>query len=122
MSKKILKENPDHYTLKFRAINRDTFNAIRKGTKKVETRAATVKYGAIKKGDIITFSCGTSKFHRIVKSVKRYKSIQSLLRDYKPHEVDPKVITKEELTHIYYGYPGYKQKIADFGLIALTLE
>lgn len=48
----------NNYMLRFRAINRDTFQAIRVGTKKVETRAATIKYRDIKVGDVITFVCG----------------------------------------------------------------
>ncbi|MBI5913245.1 hypothetical protein HY839_02260 [Candidatus Azambacteria bacterium] len=40
--------------LKFRAKNRDIFEAIRDGRKKVETRAATEKFRDIKSGDTVT--------------------------------------------------------------------
>lgn len=39
--------------LRFREVNRDIFEAIQDGSKKVETRAATVRYQKIKKGDYV---------------------------------------------------------------------
>jgi ASC-1-like (ASCH) protein len=50
------------HTLRFRAVNRDTFNAIKSGKKKVETRAAIEKYRTILAGDIIQFICVKDSF------------------------------------------------------------
>lgn len=41
------------YTLRFRAVNEDTFNAIKNGKKKIETRAGSPKYFYIQAGDIL---------------------------------------------------------------------
>ena len=59
-----------NHTLKFNQENRDIFNAIKSGQKKVETRAATVKYKNIKEGDEVVFVCGKDKFSKQVGSVK----------------------------------------------------
>ncbi len=42
---------------RFRTINKDIFEAIKSGKKKVETRAATEKYRNIKAGDTVKLVC-----------------------------------------------------------------
>lgn len=110
------------YTLKFRATDKKIFQALLDGTKKVETRAKTVKYKDIKKGDEVVLSCGTKKLVKIVTKINNYKSITSLLKDYKPSEITPWAKTKKELEAIYYSFPNYKEKIAEFGLVAIEFE
>ncbi|MEK7654269.1 MAG: hypothetical protein AAB345_03220 [Patescibacteria group bacterium] len=110
------------HILKFRAVNQDTFEAIRDGKKKVETRAFTVKYRNIKAGDELTFSCGKDKFSRKIRTVKVFKSITALLKKYKPRQIHPKMKTAEELTALYHSFPGYEQKIKKFGLLAMELS
>lgn len=110
------------YTLRFRAINRDTFHAIRAGMKKVETRAATVKYAGIKTGDIITFSCGKDKFQRRVKRATKFKTIAAMLKTYNVRDINPNYSTAKELRAKYNTFPGYREKIKKFGLIALELK
>ena len=66
--------------LRFRAINKDIFKAIRNGKKKVETRAATERYRNIKIGDTIKLICGKYSFEMKVKKVKIYKTITALNR------------------------------------------
>lgn len=84
-----------HHTLRFRAVNRDTFRAIRMGTKKVETRAATVKYADIRAGDLITFVCGREKFERRVKRATLFKTIAAMLRKYKVADIAPDFSTEK---------------------------
>lgn len=110
------------YTLRFRAINRDTFDAIRDGRKKVETRAATVKYRDIKVGDTIVFVCGKDKFERRVKTATRLKTIAAMLKKYSVRDINPQCATANELRDMYYAFPGYREKIKKFGLIALELN
>lgn len=52
--------------LKFRAVNRDIFEAIRTGAKKVETRAATEKFRDIRKGDAVALVCGGNRMEKRV--------------------------------------------------------
>lgn len=110
------------YTLRFRVVDKDIFDAIRSGKKKVETRAATEKYRSIKAGDTLVLVCGKEKFEKRVKSAKIYKSITVLVKKYKPNELIPGLKTREELEAAYYNFPSYKEKIARVGLTALELE
>lgn len=107
--------------LKFRAVNRDIFEAIRSGKKPVETRAATVRYCDIKAGDMVEFICGKDKFTKQVKRVEIFKSIGGLLKKYKPRDINPAASSKEDLEKMYYSFPGYREKISKFGLIAFEV-
>ncbi len=62
------------HKLRFRTVNRDIWQSIKDGRKKVETRAATVRYKSIKAGDKIEFLCGKQKFAKIARKVKVYKN------------------------------------------------
>lgn len=110
------------YTLRFRAINRDSFHAIQNGAKKVETRAATVRYRDITAGDVITFVCGREKFERRVKRVMLFKTISAMLKKYNVADIAPDFSTEKELRAKYNSFPGYREKIKKFGLIALELK
>lgn len=110
-----------HYVLRFRIMNRPTFEAIRTGRKKVETRAATERYRDIHAGDILTFRCGTKKFSRKVKRIRRFKTISALLHKYRVPDISPDLRTAKELRARYASFPHYRQKIARHGLMALEL-
>lgn len=109
------------YILKFRAVDQEIFEAVLNGKKKVETRAFTAKYKDIKAGDELIFSCGKDKFSKKIKKVKVFKSIADLLKKYKPRQINPNCKTTEELTAMYHGFPGYKEKIKKSGLLAMEL-
>ncbi len=115
------KVSPKSYTLRFAAANVDTWNYIKNGQKKVETRAASVKYLPIKAGDTLVLSCKGKKFTKVVKKVTHFKSIRALLKTYKPDLINPGVKTLAEMEKIYYSYTGYKEKIAEVGLLAFLL-
>lgn len=109
------------HTLRFRSVNQDIFNAIISGKKKVETRAASEKYKAIAKGDVIVLVCGKKKVEKKVKFSKIYKSVNALLKTYRPEQINPTCSTVKETRDMYYSFPGYKEKIKKFGIIALEL-
>ncbi|OGN04317.1 MAG: hypothetical protein A2831_01290 [Candidatus Yanofskybacteria bacterium RIFCSPHIGHO2_01_FULL_44_17] len=79
------------YTLRFKAVNRDIFDAIRGGKKKVETRAATAKYRNIKAGDLVILVCSKNKFTKLIAKAKIFKTIEALLKKYKVKEINPNV-------------------------------
>ena len=108
-------------TIRFRAVNRDIFLAIKNGTKKIETRAGTKKYQNIQKGDTLVFVCGKNKFKRRIKNIEHFSSVKSLVKKYKPNTIDPNAYSERELQEIYYTYPGYKEKIKEFGIVAWKL-
>ena len=107
--------------IKFRAVNKDIFRAIAQGKKKIETRAATPKYRGIKVGDILVLVCGKGKIEKEVAKVEFFKTISSILKKYKPEKINPKIHTKKETTEMWYSFPGYKEKIKKFGLVAWRL-
>ncbi len=110
------------YTLRFRAVNRDTFGFTRNGEKKVETRAATDRYKDIKKGDTIVFSCGSKKFSKQVTKVEKFSSIGAIFKKYKPHQISPEWKSQAEGRKAWASFPNYNEKIKKHGLIALTLK
>lgn len=110
------------HTLRFRAVNRDIFDAIRSGEKPVETRAATTKYINIKTGDTLRFVCGKNEFKKSIKRVKIFRTTATLLRSYKPEMIAPKAHSKKEIDAMYFSFPGYREKIKKFGIIAFQMK
>lgn len=108
--------------IKFRTENRDIFEAIRTGAKKVETRAATEKFRDIKREDIVALVCEDDMFTKTVKHAEIFKTIGALLKKYSPQEINPACTTEKELREMYHSFPDYKEKIKKHGLIALELE
>lgn len=90
--------------------------------KKIETRAATIKYRDIKSGDILIFVCGRRKFKRKIRNVRLFKTINAMLRVHKVKNIMPNLDSKAGLERAYYGYSGYKEKIKKFGLIAFRIN
>lgn len=109
------------YTLKFRQTNQDIFEAIKNGTKKTETRAATSKFRNIKKGNVLELTCGKNKLKKKVKEVEFFKDVTALLKKYRPTEIIPGIKTTAAFKKIYFGFPKYKEKIKKFGIIAFKL-
>ena len=108
--------------LRFREAHRDIFEAIRKGKKKVETRAATSRYFDIKAGDGIKLICGKDHLTKRIKKVEIFKTILEMLKKYKVKEINPSVKSAKELEKMYHSFPSYKEKIKKYGLIILLLE
>jgi len=110
------------HTLRFRAVNKDTFQAIKIGKKKVETRAGTPKNAKIKMGDTLKFLCGKESFEKKVVKIKHFKNIKAILKEYKPQEINPKLKTEGETIDMYYSFLNYREKIKKHGLIAFELK
>lgn len=108
--------------IRFRTVNRKTFEAIRGGSKKIETRAGTTKYQKMRKGDRLTLVCGKSRITKRIKSAEHFKSIAALLKKYKVSEINPLYKMPGELKQMYYSFPGYKEKIKKYGLVAWELK
>ncbi len=109
------------YTLRFAKGNLTTFNHIKAGRKTVETRAGTVRYISIHKGDTLILSCAGKKIKKTVKKVTHFKTITALLKKYNPSLINPGVTTQKGMEAMYYAYPGYKEKIKEFGILAFEL-
>lgn len=103
--------------LRFRSADRDNFETIRSGEKKVETRAATERYRKIKKGDTLVIVCGKERLEKKVKRIKIFKSLKALPR----RQIMPWTKSFSEMEKAYYSYPGYKEKIKKHGIIAFYI-
>lgn len=109
-------------TIRFREINRDTFNAIRTGRKKIETRAGTVRYKNIKAGEVITLVCGKNSFEKKIKKAEHFRTISAMLKKHKFSDIDPKAKTEKEMRAMYLSYPNYIEKIKKHGIVAWKLS
>jgi ASC-1-like (ASCH) protein len=105
--------------LVFNKINKEIFDALRDGRKKVETRAATAKYKNLKAGEVISFSCDGEGFEKKISKVTHLDSIEALLKKYKPQDINPNLKTKEEIVAMYHSFPGYEEKIKKEGIVAI---
>jgi len=118
----IIKKTYKKHILRFRAVNRDIFDAIKNGKKNIETRAGSIRYQSISKGDTAILVCGKLKFQKKINSVKKFPSINSLLKKYKPSDINPHIETVGELEKMYNSFPSYDLKIRKYGLIVIGLE
>lgn len=119
---KMLKRDKKSLRLRFREVNRDIFESIWDGRKKIETRAATVRYQKAKKGDRVIFVCGDDIFEKRIADAHIFKSVDELLKKYKVKQINPNIETEEELRKMFYSFPGYREKIKKHGLLAIELE
>lgn len=109
------------YQFKISERNRKIFEAIKIGRKKVETRAATVRYKDIIVGDRVMFTCGKDCFERVIGRVTHFASVDEMLTKYKVEDIDPTRHTADELKHLYASFPDYGDKIEKVGIIALEI-
>jgi ASC-1-like (ASCH) protein len=110
-----------HIRLACRQSDRHIFDAIKDGSKSVESRAATARFRNIKPGDILVVSCGKDRVEKTVKRVEHFKSIDQLLEQVPITAINPQAKSVDDVYRMYYSFPGYKEKIEQHGLIALWL-
>ncbi len=108
-------------TLRFRVVDKNNFDEIRNGLKTVETRAASKRYRDIQKGDTLVIVCGKEKVVKEVKSAHYFKTIGGMLKTISLKKIMPSVKTIIEARKVYYGYPEYREKIKEFGVVAWEL-
>ena len=105
------------YILRFRQIDRVNFEEVRSGEKSIETRAATVKYRPIVVGDEIKFVCGDDSFVKMISNVYHWPSVDAMVKEIPFKKVMPSGESVAELKKAYASYPGYEEKIKEFGLL-----
>jgi ASC-1-like (ASCH) protein len=113
---------PKKYTLPVREADREIFNLIKNGEKKVETRAGGPKYKNIQKGDIVVFECGDDGFEKIVAEIYKFESVKEMLKNYEPSDILPGVQSADELMNLYHSFPGYDERLEKYGIIAFKLK
>ncbi len=116
-----VKPKSKKYTLRFAKPNKQIWQFIKEGKKTVETRAATVKYLPIRAKDILVLSCDGKKFEKEIKKVTHFKTVKAMLKKYHPQAINPLLSTYEETLKTYQSFPGYEEKIKQFGILAFEL-
>lgn len=106
----------------FRAVDRDKFDEVRNGAKIIETRAATPKYQAIQTGDELLFACGEDTFAKRIIEVRHYDSLDTMFDALPLSKILPSVASREAAYEVYHSFPGYKEKLAEHGMLAFILE
>lgn len=113
---------PAIHTLPFLPKHRSTFELIRTGKKQRETRAGSELYFKIQPGDSIKFICENDSFVRTVTKVTHFQSLEKLLQEFNPEQIHPGIDSRDRLIEKYYYYPGYRERIAKFGILVFELE
>ena len=108
--------------LVFKAGDYDNFSDIKTGLKSIETRAGTGPYQKIKKGDILTITCRGEVIRKTVNKIEHFRSVQDVFDSPDFEKILPGVSSLKEAESIYYGFTGYKEKIAKYGLLAFYLD
>lgn len=114
-------EEKKRWTLRMRAADEDIFEDIIAGRKTVETRAASVRYKDIKPGDGLIFVCGKRSLSRTVKKLKVFPSLEAMAEEIPIKEVMPGAADLEAMRKVYAHFPGYKEKLEHFGILALWI-
>jgi ASC-1-like (ASCH) protein len=110
------------HTILFAEEDRENFERIRNGEKKVETRAAAPKYQHIQEGDSLRFVCGGGEYVARIKKLKHWNSVEDMLKEYTVHDIIPDVASSEEKKERYNTYPDYMENIPKYGLLGFVLE
>lgn len=105
-----------------REVDRRVFDALKSGEKKVETRAGTSRYKKIQAGDEAVFRCGNDEVKKKIIAVTHFSDVTSLLKKYKPSDIIPWMHTEQEVRELYDSFSGYREKIAEHGIIAMELQ
>jgi len=109
-------------TLRFRARDKEIFEAIKSGAKTVETRAGTAKYQNVKVGNSLICVCGGEKLEKSIAAFTIFKTPEALVKKYKPRSIHPAATSLADLLKMWHSFPGYKEKIAQFGIAAFELK
>jgi ASC-1-like (ASCH) protein len=104
------------------AENSEIFAALLDGRKPIETRAATPKWQAVKPGDDLEMSCSSDSAIFTVTRIEHYPTIEEMFAVIPVSQIIPGVDSVEAARDVYYSFPGYKEKLAEWGILAFWLQ
>lgn len=110
------------HSLLFPETDFENFNAIKNGAKKIETRAGSEEYDKVKVGDVLKFVCGNLQFSKIVTQVEHFKSVEELMDSIPFQDFEPAAQTRDEAITIWQSYPGYQDRLKNYGIYAWTVK
>ncbi len=110
-------------------LNPRPFQAIKKGTKKIEGRVPTahnanVPFDKIKKGDVILFINAESKEKMQVKvlGVRHYSNVRSMLEKEGTKNVLSSGGNIEQGIESFHSFKDYKENIIKYGIYAIEIK
>lgn len=106
----------------FREVDRDSFERIKCGEKTIETRAGLPEYNSITSGDQLNISCGVDIITKAVAEAWHFNSVEELMDKIDISEIMEAGTTKEEAIAKWNSFPGYPERIKEFGIIAWKLK
>ncbi len=112
----------EKHILVIREADGIVFEAIKNGTKTIETRAATDKYRKVKEGDILIFVCSGERLEKQIIKVEYFQGIDEMVKVIDFKKVMPFVNSVEEMKQVYFSFPNYEEKISQFGLAVFYLK
>ncbi len=111
-----------NYTLRFRAVDLDNFEDLSANRKTIETRAGSDRYNKVAVGDTLTIICGAHRLVKTVKKVHHFKTLGALIKALPLKKIMPDITTVAEACKRWNGYPGYKERIKEYGIVAWELK
>ncbi len=106
----------------FREVDIASFDRIKRGEKTIETRAGLPEYNEIVAGDVLNISCGEDTITKTVADVMHFKSVEELIDTIGLSEIMVAGTTREEAIARWNSFPGYPERIAEYGIIAWRLQ
>lgn len=106
---------------RFFKLQRQYMEHIKSGRKRWEGRLNVGAAAGIIAGSHVTFSTGNERLDMLVKSVRKYSSFESMLRDLGVDTCLPGVTSLTDGIAVYHSFPGYAQKERQFGVLAMEL-
>ena len=101
------------------------FDYLKSGEKTVEGRPYSRKYHGLKSGDTIVFVSGDRKVKMVIKSIKRYKTLENYLRKETLSKALPGVSSVKKATEIYnkWSSPAKRRKLkSKYGFSMLAIR
>jgi ASC-1-like (ASCH) protein len=100
------------------------FHAIASGAKTVEGRLNSPKFKDVQVGMSICFSSQSTEqtIVCVVQTIDRYQSFKDMLLAQGIGNMLPGITNLEQAIDIYESFPGYKDKVALYGVIAINIK
>lgn len=109
------------WVLRLRKSDIPIYEALVSGEKSIETRAGTVRYQKIEKGDILVMSCGKDHQEFSVGMIDHFPSVKDLFDAIDYRLILPESYSRIAAENVYKSFSGYDEKIKQFGILAFHL-
>lgn len=106
---------------RFFRLQRRYLELIKCGQKRWEGRLKVGAAANLQVGYRVILSCGSEEIERKVRSVREYRSFESMLRDIGVQALLPGCNDLQTAIAIYHSFPGYSEREKTLGVVAMEL-